>query len=55
MLVYVPFFKVIVVAIDIFESNIIDERHFKSRSEADAFAHEYRLSKDNVFAIVLQM
>lgn len=29
MLVYVPFFKVIVVAIDIFESTIIDERHFK--------------------------
>lgn len=28
MLVYVPFFKVIVLSVDIFESRIIDERHF---------------------------
>ncbi|MBD5132433.1 MAG: hypothetical protein HDT28_07610 [Clostridiales bacterium] len=55
MFVYVPFFKVIVIGIDILESTIIDERHFKSRSEAEAFAHKYKLSRDNIFTIVLQM
>lgn len=55
MLVYVPFFKVIVVAIDIFESTIIDERHFKSRSEANGFAYRTIIDSDNVRAIVIEM
>lgn len=44
MLVCVPFFKVIVVSVDIFESSIIDERHFSNRPEAESFANEYRCS-----------
>jgi len=44
MLAYIPFFKVIVVAVDVFESTIIDERHFSNRPEAEAFANEYRCS-----------
>lgn len=39
MFVYVPFFKVIVISIDIFKSTIIDEQHFSSRSEANGFAY----------------
>ena len=35
---YAPFYKVIVVKVDVFESIIIDERHFATRTEADVFA-----------------
>ena len=44
MLVYVPFFKVIVISVDMFESTIIDERHFSNRPEAEFFANEYKCS-----------
>lgn len=44
MLVYVPFFKVIVISVDMFESSIIDERHFSNRPEAESFANEYKCS-----------
>lgn len=44
MLVYVPFFKVIVISVDMFESTIIDERHFSNRPEAESFANEYKCS-----------
>lgn len=40
MMVYVPFFKVIVISVDIFESSIIDERHFSNRPEAESFANK---------------
>lgn len=39
MLVYVPFFKVIVLAVDVFETTIIDERHFPTKAEAEAYAN----------------
>lgn len=55
MMVYVPFFKVIVIAIDVFESKIIDERHFPSRSEANGFAYRTIIDSDNVRAIVVEM
>ena len=38
------FFKVIVLQIGLFESLIIDERHFSSRKEAIAFAKESKTS-----------
>lgn len=44
MLVYVPLFKVIVISVDMFESSIIDERHFSNRPEAESFANEYKCS-----------
>ena len=31
---YVPFYKVVVVKIDVFESSIVDERHFRTNAEA---------------------
>lgn len=35
---YVPFFKVVVVKIDVFESTIVDERHFKTNAEAHLYS-----------------
>ena len=37
MTVNVPFFKVIVLSVGIFESVIIDERHFADRTSAKAW------------------
>lgn len=37
-MLYEPFFKVIVLKIDIFESCIIDERHFSTSSEAHTYS-----------------
>lgn len=55
MFVYVPFFKVIVIAIDVFESKIIDERHFLNCSEANGFAYRTIIDSDNIRAIVIEM
>lgn len=44
MVVYVPFFKVIVIFVDMFESSVIDERHFSNCSEAEEFANKYKCS-----------
>ena len=53
MLVFVPFYKVIVISIDIFESNIIDERHFSNRPDAELFAEQSR--HDNNIAVIVQV
>ena len=39
---YVPFFKVVVVKIDVFESSIVDERHFRTNAEAHTYADTMR-------------
>lgn len=36
---YVPFYKVVVLRIDVFESSIIDERHFGDAPEALSYAN----------------
>lgn len=54
MLVYVPFYKVIVIAVDMFESTIIDERHFPTKSEADEFANQYKCSGGGYWLSLLQ-
>ena len=38
MFQYVPFYTVVVLKIDVFESIIIDERHFANAPEALAYA-----------------
>lgn len=43
------YFKVIVINCDVFESTIIDERHFKTQQDAKVFAESY---KDMVTIIV---
>ena len=44
------------IAIDVFESTIIDERHFPSRSEANGFVYRTLLESDNnIRAIVVDM
>lgn len=35
------FYKVVALSIDIFESSIIDERHFGTRAEAEAYASTF--------------
>lgn len=39
---YVPFFKVVVLKLDVFESSIVDERHFKTNAEAHLYADTMR-------------
>lgn len=46
-----PFFKVIVINCDVFESTIIDERHFKTQQDAKNFAE----SCNSVVAIIVAM
>ncbi len=37
MLVNIPFIKVVVLSVDIFETVIADERHFANRTEATGY------------------
>ena len=39
---YVPFYKVVVLKLSVFESSIIDERHFKTNAEAYTYADTMR-------------
>lgn len=43
------FYTVIVIKLDIFESEIIDERHFGTENEANQFANKY----DNGYKTVI--
>lgn len=47
------YFKVIVIKVDPFESMIVDERNFKERPEASAYADEAR--KTGTIAIVVEL
>lgn len=53
MLVIAPvtFFKVIIIKVDVFESTIIDEKHFSTRSEAE----KYVKGCSGVVAIIVQI
>lgn len=42
MLICVPFFTVIVLNIDIFETTIVNEKHFDSNSDAILYANEMK-------------
>lgn len=47
------FYKVIAVYVDIFESSVIGEEHFRTREEAEAFA---KLAQDNnVITVIAEM
>lgn len=48
------FFKVIVVKVDVFESEIWDERHFSEKQEAMRFCDEMR-NTPGMSAIVVEM
>lgn len=47
-----PFYKVIVLQCDIFMSSIIDERHFATRSEAEAYSNTF---SGETLAIIVSM
>lgn len=51
----VTFYKAIVIEIDLFESRIIDERHFRTKEEAEQFQIEIVLNHNNMVCIVYQM
>lgn len=46
------FYKVVALSIDVFESTIIDERHFGTRSEAEAYANSF---SGSTVAIIVEM
>ncbi len=48
------FFKVIVVRVDVFDSEIIDERHFADQKEASAFCENMK-STPGITAMVISM
>lgn len=39
---YVPFYKVLVLKVDVFESVIVDERHFSEDNDALAYASKMK-------------
>lgn len=47
------FYKVITINIDVFESQIIDERHFTSREEAEVYKES--VESDNTAVIIVRM
>lgn len=47
------FYKVIVIKVDPFESEIVNERNFRERPEASAYAAEAR--KTGTIAIVVEL
>lgn len=50
---YVPFYKVIVLKIELFESFIIDEKHFKNSMAADAYSEA--MNKAGYVTVVCSM
>ena len=53
MFQYVPFYTVVVLKIDVFESIIIDERHFANAPEALAYADTMKAA--GYISVVAQM
>lgn len=53
MFQYVSFYKVVVLKIDVFESTIVDERHFSSSPEALVYADS--MKKAGYIPVVAQM
>lgn len=51
----VTFFKAIVIKIGFFESQIVDERHFKTKEEATRFQMNMILNHDDMVCMVYQM
>lgn len=47
----ITFFKVIVVKIGLLESQIVDERHFKTKEEATQFQAQMTLNHNNIMCM----
>jgi len=48
------FWKVIVIQLDLFESTIIDERHFSNKEEAKTFESKYA-KNDSIICVACMM
>ena len=46
------FYTAVVVQLDIFESRIIDERHFATKEEAEEFQIQTIQNNDNIYCFV---
>lgn len=51
----VTFFKAIVIKIGLLESQIVDEKHFKTREEATRFQMQTILNHNDMVCMVYQM
>lgn len=52
---YVEFFKAIVVKPDIFGSKIVDEKHFRTKEEAERFKLDVIKNHDDLLCVVCKM
>lgn len=52
---YVEFFKAIVIKPDIFGSKIVDEKHFKTKEEANRFHLDIALNHNDLVCVVIPM
>ena len=52
---YVEFFKAIVVKPDIFGSKIVDEKHFRTKEDAERFKLDVMQKHNGLLCVVCQM
>lgn len=52
---YVEFYKVIVIKPDIFGSEIVDERHFRTKDEATQFQMDMVLNHNDLICVMCQI
>lgn len=52
MVISTNFYKVIVIAVDIFESKIVEEKHFGSKSDANNYKEYINNSTDFVGVVI---
>ncbi len=52
---HVEFFKVLVIKLDIFESEIVNEKHFKTKEAAERFKLDTILNHNDLLCVVCKM
>ncbi len=52
---YVEFFKAIVIKLDIFGSKIVDEKHFRTKEDAERFKLDVMQKHNGLLCIICQM
>lgn len=52
---YVEFFKAIVIKPDVFGSEIVDEKHFRTREDAERFKLNVMQDNDDLLCMICQM
>lgn len=52
---YKPFYKVIILSVGMFESIIIDERHFPCEDDAKLFANNRKYNNADIVPVIVKM